>query len=154
MLWRRDRDEVSDDTARLDRVRVHAFLTQAYWCAGIPRATLDRAIDHSLCFGLYRDGALAGFARVVTDRATFAYLCDVFVDPAHRGAGLGTWLVECVVAHPDVQGLRRFCLMTRDAHRLYGPFGFRPMQDATRYMEIHAPDVYRAVDPGPVKETP
>ena len=143
MLWRRDRDEVSDDTARLDRDAVHAFLSQVYWSAGIPRATLDRAIDGSLCFGLYREGAQAGFARVVTDRATFAYLCDVYVEAALRGEGLGTWLVECVVAHPQLQGLRRFSLMTRDAHALYRRFGFKAMADPSRYMELHVPDAYR-----------
>jgi GNAT superfamily N-acetyltransferase len=144
MHWRRGGDEISDDPSRLDREAVHRFLaTQAYWSVGIPRATLDRAIDHSLCFGLYRDGRQAGFARVVTDHATYAYLCDVFIDPAVRGAGLGTWLVECVVAHPDLQGLRRFCLMTRDAHPLYARFGFKAMPEPARYMEVHAPDVYR-----------
>ena len=144
MLWRRDGYEVSDDAARLDRGAVHRYLAeQSYWAQGIPRATLDRAIDHSLCLGLYEAGTLAGFARVVTDRATFAYLCDVFVLPSARGRGLGKWLIECVVAHPDLQGLRRFCLMTRDAHGLYERHGFRPLPEPGRYLEIHAPDVYR-----------
>ena len=148
MLWRRGGDEVSDDNSRLDRDAVHRFLaTQAYWSEGIPRGTLDRAIDHSLCFGLYRQARQAGFARVVTDRATFAYLCDVFVDPGVRGEGLGTWLVECVVAHPDLRGLRRFCLMTRDAHPLYARFGFKAMPAPERYMEVHDPDVYRRKEP-------
>src|SRR3954471_17425807 len=99
MLRRRDRYEVSDDPARLDRAAVHRYLaTQSYWAQEIPRATLDRAIDNSLCLGLYEGGSLAGFARVVTDRATFAYLCDVFVLPEAQGRGLGTWLIECVVA--------------------------------------------------------
>ena len=144
MQWRRDDCEVSDDLARLDRAAIHAFLAErSYWSKGIPRATLDRAIDHSLCFGLYRDARQAGFARVVTDRATYAYLCDVYVDEAHRGAGLGTFLIECVVAHPALQGLRRFCLMTRDAHDLYSRYGFKALPDPARYMEVHAPDVYR-----------
>ena len=144
MLWRRDGYEVSDDSARLDREAIHRYLAaRSYWAQEIPRATLDRAIDHSLCFGLYRGTALAGFARVVTDRATFAYLCDVYVEPAHRGHGLGTWLIECVVAHPDLQGLRRFCLMTRDAHSLYAKYGFKPMPDPARFMERHDQNVYR-----------
>lgn len=140
--WRRGEWEVSDDPARLDPVRVHAFITATYWAANIPLDTMARAIRHSLCFGLYRDGELGGFARVVTDRATFAYLCDVFVAPEHRGRGLGKWLVECVLAHPDLAGLRRFCLMTRDAHALYEGFGFAAMADPTRYLEIHRPNVY------------
>ena len=149
MLRARDGYEVSDDAARLDRAAVHRFLaTQSYWALGVPRATLDRAIDHSLCLGLYRGTTQAGFARVVTDRATFAYLCDVFVDPAHRGAGLGTWLIECVVAHPDLQGLRRFCLMTRDAHSLYAKYGFKAMPDPARFMERHDQDVYRIPEAG------
>ena len=150
MLARRDGYEVSDDRARLDREAVHRYLaTQSYWAQEIPRATLDRAIDHSLCFGLYRDTALVGFARVVTDRATFAYLCDVFVLPTVQGRGLGTWLIECVVAHPDLQGLRRFCLMTKDAHTLYQRFGFTAIGDPKRYLELFspAPGLYRKEAP-------
>jgi len=140
MIERRDGFEVSDDPARLDREAVHRYLAhESYWAQEIPRATLDRAIDHSLCFGLYRDAVLVGFARVVTDRATFAYLCDVFVLPEAQGRGLGTWLIECVVAHPDLQGLRRFCLMTKDAHALYARFGFTAIGDPTRYLEVFAP---------------
>jgi GNAT superfamily N-acetyltransferase len=144
MEWRRDDYVVSDDRGRLDRALVHGLIASSYWAAGIPQATMDKAIDHSLCFGLYRGAGQLGFARVVTDYSTFAYLCDVFVDEAHRGAGLGKWLVECLLSHPDLQGLRRMSLMTRDAHSLYQPFGFRPMADATRYLEIHRPDAYRA----------
>jgi GNAT superfamily N-acetyltransferase len=144
MLWRRDGYEVSDDAARLDREAIHRFIaTQSHWAQGIPRATLDRAIDHSLCLGLYRNGIQAGFARVVTDRATFAYLCDVYVEDSHRGGGRGVWLIECVVAHPELQGLRRFCLMTRDAHGLYAKHGFEPMPEPERYMERYDQDVYR-----------
>jgi GNAT superfamily N-acetyltransferase len=140
--WHRGEWVVSDDSARLDMAGVHAFIAGTYWAAGIPQATLERAIRHSLCFGLYRGAQQAGFARVVTDRATFGYLCDVFVDPAHRGAGLGKWLVACVLEHPDLQGLRRLSLMTRNAHALYQGFGFTPMRDPTRYLELHRPDVY------------
>ena len=140
MEWRRGDHVVSDEPARLDRERVRRFLAQeSYWAAGIPPATVAKAIDHSLCFGLYAGPRQVGFARVVTDRATFAYLCDVFVLPEARGRGLGTWLVECVVAHPDLQGLRRFCLMTKDAHALYARFGFSAIGDPTRYLEVFAP---------------
>jgi GNAT superfamily N-acetyltransferase len=143
MEWRRGDYRVSDERAQLDRAAVRRFLAdESYWAAGIPRGVMDTAIDHSLCFGLYRGEAQIGFARVVTDRATFGYLCDVFVEASHRGAGLGKWLVSCVVSHPDLQGLRRLSLVTRDAHELYTPHGFRPMPDPTRYLEIHRPDVY------------
>ena len=144
MEWRRDGYEVSDERSRLDRAAVHRFIAEeSYWAAGIPQGVMDKAIDNSLCFGLFRGDAQVGFARVVTDRATFGYLCDVFVEAAHRGAGLGKWLVSCALSHPDLQGLRRLCLMTRDAQELYTPHGFRPMADPTRYLEIHRPDVYR-----------
>ena len=150
MEWRRGDHVVSDEPARIDRPRVWRFLAQdSYWAAGIPPHTVDRAIEHSLCFGLYRDGRQEGFARVVTDRATFAYLCDVYVEHEARGAGLGEWLVACVLEHPELQGLRRVCLMTRDAHGLYERFGFRPMPDPARYLEIHSPDVYLAKGASP-----
>jgi GNAT superfamily N-acetyltransferase len=140
--WQRGEWSVSDDPARLDAAAVHAFIAGTYWAANIPAETMARAIRHSLCLGLYRGDTLGGFARVVTDRATFGYLCDVFVAPGHRGAGLGKWLVACTLEHPDLQGLRRLCLMTRDAHALYQGFGFAPMADPTRYLELHRPDVY------------
>lgn len=144
MQWRRGGYEVSDEPGRIDAAVVHDFLAgQSYWAQHIPRATTERAIANSLCFGLYRGAEQVGFARVVTDRATFGYLCDVFVAPEHRGRGQGKWLVSCVLEHPDLQGLRRLCLMTRDAHGLYQPFGFRAMPDAARYLEIHRPDVYK-----------
>ena len=145
MEWRRGDLTVSDDRARIDRARVHRFISQeSYWAKGIPRETMDKAIDHSIVFGLYRAGEQLAFARVVSDRATFAYLCDVFVESAARGAGLGTWLVECVLAHPELQGLRRVSLMTKDAHGLYRKFGFEPMPDATRYLEVKRPNPYGA----------
>jgi GNAT superfamily N-acetyltransferase len=152
MLWRRDGYELSDDRARLDRAAVHRFLAgESYWAQGIPRPILDRAIDHSLCFGLYEGSVQCGFARVVTDHATFAYLCDVYVESAHRAGGLGVWLVECILGHPELQGLRRFCLMTRDAHALYGRFGFKAMPDPARFMErfAPAPDLYRLPETTP-----
>ncbi len=141
--WRRGDCAISDDPARLDTAAVHAFIAgRSYWAAGIPGGTLERAIANSLCFGLYRGERQIGFARVVTDRATFGYLCDVYVEESERGAGLGEWLVACVLEHPDLQGLRRLSLMTRDAHELYRRFGFRPLPDPARYLEIHRPDAY------------
>ena len=142
--WQRDGWEVSDDPARIDLGRVHGWLSQeSYWSAGIPLATVARAVANSLVFGLYREGVQSGFARVVTDRATFAYLCDVWIDAPLRGKGLGKWLAECVIAHPDLRGLRRFCLMTRDAHGLYAKFGFVPMPDPSLYLEINDRNIYR-----------
>jgi GNAT superfamily N-acetyltransferase len=143
--WERGGYRVTDDRAALDLGAIHRFMAgESYWAAGIPEAVMARAVAHSLCFGLFEGSSQVGFARVVTDRATFGYLCDVFVDKAHRGTGLGKWLVGCVLAHPDLQGLRRLSLMTRDAHELYRPLGFKPMPDAQRYLEIHRPDVYRS----------
>lgn len=120
---------VSTDLSRLPRGLVHRWLSeQSYWTPGIPRPVLDVALDNSVCFGLYdSDGGLAGFARLVTDRATYAYLCDVFVAPEHRGRGLGTFLVQCAADHPALQGLRAWTLATRDAHGLYRRFGFAPL---------------------------
>jgi ribosomal protein S18 acetylase RimI-like enzyme len=142
--WQRGEFEVSADPGRLDLERVHRWISgESYWAAGIPRDTFFRAVRHSLAFGLYRGDAQLGFARVVTDRATFAYLCDVWIDAAARGRGLGLWLVQCVLAHPDLQGLRRTCLMTRDAHSLYARLGFKPMRYPARYLELHRPEVYQ-----------
>jgi ribosomal protein S18 acetylase RimI-like enzyme len=133
---------VSTDAARLDLAAVRAYLAASYWSPGLPIDVLRRAVAGSLCFGLYRGDEQIGFARVVTDRATFAYLCDVYVLDAYRRRGLGRWLMEAVVAHPDLQGLRRFVLVTRDAHGLYERFGFRPLARPEGYMEVHRPDVY------------
>ena len=136
--------EISTDHARLDIPAIHAFLSQTYWSPGIPRAVVERAIAHSLCFGVFHDGAQVGFARAVTDRATFAYLADVYLLEAHRGRGVARRLVAAIVAHPELQGLRRMMLATRDAHGLYAKFGFRPLASPDRMMELHKPDVYGA----------
>lgn len=134
---------ISTDPAELDRELIHAFLsTQAYWCRGIPRETLDRAIDHSLCFGGFVGGAQVAFARVVTDCATFANLVDVFVLPGHRGKGYAKALVAAIVADPRLQGLRRFRLDTADAHALYAQFGFAAPKKPENVMERWFPNVY------------
>ena len=137
--------EISDDAARLDLGVAHAYLAkESYWAAGIPREVFDRAVAHSLCLGVYDDGgAMVGFARVVTDRATFAWLCDLFVLDGHRGHGLGKRLVSAVQDHPDLHGLRRMMLATADAHELYRSFGYGPV-NADVLMEItHRPrDLY------------
>lgn len=136
---------VSTDPSRLNVERIYHYLSRdSYWAADLPLEVLKRSIANSICFGVYEGDAQVGFARVITDRATFAYLGDVFVLPSHRGRGLSKFLMECVVSHPDLQGLRRFLLVTRDAHGVYAPFGFTPVADATGFMHIHRPDVYRA----------
>jgi GNAT superfamily N-acetyltransferase len=131
---RPDGAEVSDAFDRLDFDVVHGYLTRAYWSPGVARDVVERAARGSLAFGLYDGGAQIGYARVVTDRATFAYLADVFVLEAHRRRGLGVFLVESVLAHPDLQNLRRWLLATLDAHTLYARFGFRPLPEPARYM--------------------
>lgn len=139
---------ISTDPELLDLSVIHDYLTNhSYWALGISREVQRRALDGSLCFGVYENGRQVGLARVVTDRATFAWLCDVFVLEEYRGRGLSKWLMECVVAHPDLQGLRRFVLGTRDAHGLYERYGFKPLADPTRFLEIHRPDAYRQADP-------
>ena len=138
MEWTRDGYTISDDPARVDADAVYRYLhDESYWARGVPRDVVERSIAGSLPFGLYApDGSLAGFARVVTDRATYGYLADVFVLDAHRGAGLGVWLVEVVLSHPELQGLRRWVLFTEDAHGLYKRFGFEPGRTPERYMEL------------------
>lgn len=134
---------VSTDPARLDADAIHAYLTRAYWSEGIPLATVRRSLDGSLCFGLYEGAKQIGLVRVITDSATFAYLCDVYVLEDYRGQGLGKWLIECVMQSPRLQGLRRWVLVTRDAHGLYHQAGFTELAAPERYMEIVRPGIYR-----------
>jgi GNAT superfamily N-acetyltransferase len=137
---------VSTDPARLDVGRIHRFLSTAYWSAGIPRDVVARSIAHSLPFGLYAaSGEQAGFARVVSDRATYAYLGDVYVETPHRGRGLGKFLVSCVLAHPELQGLRRWALATADAHGLYARHGFAPPAN---------PDIHLFIERSPAELWP
>jgi GNAT superfamily N-acetyltransferase len=140
---RRGEFVISTDPARLELDVIHNFLTNCYWAKGIPREVVARSIEHSLCFGIYDgSGALVGFARVISDFATIAYLGDVFVLESYRGCGLSKWLLECVVQHPALQNLRRWILLTRDAHGLYAQSGFTPLKTPERYMEMHQPNVY------------
>jgi GNAT superfamily N-acetyltransferase len=134
---------ISTDRARLDLDAIHGFLTNCYWAKGIPREVVARSIEHSLCFGVYDgSGAQVGFARVVSDFATVAHLGDVFVLESYRGRGLSKWLMQCLMQHPALQNLRRWILLTRDAHGLYARFGFAPLNSAARYMELHRRDLY------------
>ena len=139
---------ITTDPSRIDFELVYGFLSQSYWAMNIPRETLAKAIAGSLCFSLLNGDSQIGFARMVTDRATFAYLADVFVLDEHRGAGLGTWFMSVVFAHPDLQGLRRLSLVTRDAHGLYRKFGFENSKHPERAMEIvrTAVELYGTID--------
>jgi GNAT superfamily N-acetyltransferase len=142
MIWNRSPYRISDDPGDVDLTVVHEFLAKSYWARGIPRETVARGIAHSLPFSLFLEDRQVGFARVVTDRATFAYLADVFVIDEQRGRGLGAWLVETVLAHPELQGLRRWLLATRDAHALYRKFGFTDVADPSTLLTRHDPDIY------------
>ena len=140
--WVNGEFEISTDPDRIDLIAVHQFLTNSYWAKGIPVEIVQQSIQNSLCFGIYREKQQVGFARVITDGATFAYLADVFILEPYRGRGLSKWLMECIIAHPQLQGLRRWMLATRDAHKLYGQFGFAPLKSPDRFMELHYPGVY------------
>jgi GNAT superfamily N-acetyltransferase len=132
--YRRGEFLISTDPARLDLDVIHGFLTNCYWAKGIPKDVVVRSIEHSLCFGIYdSSGVQVGFARVISDFATIAYLGDVFVLASHRGRGLSKWMMECIMQHPRLQGLRRWLLLTRDAHGLYTNFGFTPVKAPERY---------------------
>jgi GNAT superfamily N-acetyltransferase len=134
--------EIDSDKSRLDVTMIHGFLSRSHWAKGIPLEVLQRAIDHSLCFGLYRGGEQIGFARIVTDQATFAYLADVFVVEEERNAGLGQWLVETILERPELQGLKRWMLVTRNAQSLYRRCGFHDPLPLYSVMERAEMDIY------------
>jgi GNAT superfamily N-acetyltransferase len=137
--------EISTDRARMDVELIHRYLSQeSYWAPGIPRDLVERAIEHSLCFGAFAGDAQIGFARVITDFATFAYVADVFVLQSHRGRGVSKALMKAVRTHPELQRLRRWHLLTRDAHGLYQQFGFREVATPARHMEIEIRNAYSA----------
>lgn len=144
---RREHYRISTDDSLLDLDWIHRKLTGGYWATGIPRETVARSIQGSLCFGMYDNRESPppqiAVARVITDRATFAYLSDVYVDEDHRGQGLSKWLVDTILEHPDLQGLRRFALVTTNAHDLYRKCGFEPVQNPERWMERLDPDIYQ-----------
>jgi GNAT superfamily N-acetyltransferase len=161
--YRRDEFVISTSRERVSLDVVHGFLTNCYWAKGIPREVVARSIEHSLCFGVYDESPClakearpfggaqgkhgapvqVGFARVISDFATIAYVGDVFVLETHRGRGLGKWLMQCITEHPALQNLRRWILTTRDAHGLYSQVGFTPVKAPERFMELHQPNVYQ-----------
>ena len=141
--YRRGEFLISTSRERLNLNVIHHFLTNCYWAKGIPREVVARSIEQALCFGIYDgNGAQIGFARVISDFATIAYVGDVFVLETHRGQGLGKWLMQCITQHPALQNLRRWILTTRDAHGLYSQVGFTPVKFPERFMELYQPDVY------------
>lgn len=143
MEWTKDDFLISTDKSKIDVMYVHQFLSHSYWAEGIPMGTVQRSIEGSICFSVIYLDHQVGFARVITDEATFAYLADVFIDENFRGKGLSKWLMEVIMNYPGLQGLRRFMLATRDAHDLYKQFGFQPMNNVDRWMQIHKPDLYK-----------
>jgi GNAT superfamily N-acetyltransferase len=143
MEYRRGEFAISTDRGRLNLDMIHGFLTNCYWARGIPREVVARSIAGALCFGIYdENGAQVGFARVISDFATIAYIGDVFVLETHRGRGLGKWLMQCITQYPALQNLRRWILTTRDAHGLYSQVGFTQVKAPERFMERHRPDIY------------
>lgn len=137
-----DRFRISDDKDELDLDLIHGFLRESYWAKDIPRALVEKSIHHSLCFGVYEGIKQVGFARVITDYATFGYLADVFILPEYRGLGLSKRLMDEILAHEELQGLRRWMLATKDAHGLYEQKGFVPLSKPERFMEISRPGLY------------
>jgi GNAT superfamily N-acetyltransferase len=144
MQWTQGQHTIRTELSAADLAQIHHYLsTQAYWSLGIPLEVVQKAFGNSLAFGIYQGEALVGWARVVTDRATFAYLADVYVLEASRGQGLSKWLMECIFDHPDLQNLRRWMLATQDAHGLYAQYDFKPLAAPDRFMERHNPNVYK-----------
>ncbi|HEY4799931.1 MAG TPA: GNAT family N-acetyltransferase [Bacteroidia bacterium] len=134
---------ISTDKSKLDISVIHNFLTASYWSEGISVSIVKRAIEHSLCFGVYSDNSQIGFARVISDYTTFAYLADVFIVEQERGKGLSKWLMECILSHTDLQGLRNFSLMTRDAQALYEKFGFKNLDEPKKFMAKKVDGIYK-----------
>jgi N-acetylglutamate synthase-like GNAT family acetyltransferase len=141
--WIKDGYLVSTDKSKIDVETVHHFLSHSYWAENIPLDIVRKSIENSLCFGIYHQKKLVGFARAISDFATFAYLADVFILPEERGKGLSKWLIGIILEHPQLHGLRRFTLATRDAHSLYAQFGFSLFDKPERWMQKHDPDVYK-----------
>lgn len=143
--WRKDQYVLSTDAACFDMNALFRFISgESYWARGMPRETFERAVRHSLCFGLFDGELQIGFGRVVSDFASVAYLGDVFIREDYRRRGLSKWMMECIQSHPDLQGMRRWLLVTADAQELYKKFGFTPLKAPEKFMELHNPEIYGA----------
>ncbi|HET6767357.1 MAG TPA: GNAT family N-acetyltransferase [Chitinophagaceae bacterium] len=134
---------ITTEKEKFDVDFIHSFLTRSYWAEGISKEVIERSIEGALSFGLFEDERQIGFARMITDKATFAYLADVFIIEEYRGCGLSKWLMEVIMSHPSLQGLRRIMLATKDAHGLYKKFGFTALNNVDRWMQIHDPNIYK-----------
>ena len=145
MNFTKDRFYITTEKEKMDIDFIHSFLNRSYWAEGISKEIIRRSVEGALCFGVFENDKQVGFARMITDRATFAYLADVFIIEEYRGLGLSKWLMEVILSHPDLQGLRRMMLATRDAHDLYKKFGFTPLNKVDRWMHIHHPDIYKVI---------
>ena len=144
MEWQQENFIISTDKSKLNIHYIHQFLSnESYWAAGIPYAIVEKSIENSLCFGIYDGEKQIGFARIITDEATFGYLADVFVDSAYRRRGLGKWLMKIISDLPFRRLLRNFMLGTKDAHKLYEQFGFTPLKAPERFMQVHQPNIYQ-----------
>lgn len=144
--WQQGEYTISTDKTRLDIRVIHTFLDSSYWAAGRSVETILRSIENSIAFGIYKSGEQVGFARIITDYATFAWIADVFVLESHRGQGLSKWLMEVIISHPELQGFRRWVLATKDAHDLYRRFGFTELRRPERWMERHDPNTQESPD--------
>jgi len=142
MNWHKEEFTVTTDKSGMDIPLIHRFLSRSYWAKGIPETTVRKSIEGSVCFGVFHAGRQVGFARVITDKATFGYLADVFILEEYRGKGLSKWLIDIIMGHPELQGFRRFLLATRDAHGLYRQFGFNELSSPETWMQVHNPDAY------------
>ena len=139
----KDNYSISTDKSKLDIAVIHGFLCKSYWAEDIPLEIVQKSIDNSLCFGVYNGNNQVGFARVITDYTAFAYLADVFIIESERGKGLSKWLMECILAHSELQGLRNFCLMTNDAHSLYERYGFKNIPKPENFMAKKIEGIYK-----------
>lgn len=134
---------ITTNQKEMDINVIHGYLSRSYWAQGVPRATVQKSIEGSLCFAVFHDSRQVGFARVITDKATFGYLSDVFILEEYRGKGLSKWLMEIILGHPELQNFRRFLLSTRDAHGLYRQFGFKDLVSPENWMQVYNPEVYK-----------
>ncbi|MFL5762517.1 MAG: GNAT family N-acetyltransferase [Bacteroidia bacterium] len=141
--YKKDNYLISTDPSKIDIAAVHAYLSRSYWSEDIPIEVVKRSIENSLCFAVYNGEKLIGFARVISDYTTFAYLADVYILEEERGKGLSKWLMECILMHPELQGLRNFCLLTRDAQGLYGKYGFKNLEKPRNFMAIKRDNFYK-----------